>query len=213
MMGFDFGLDRLIIGLFTGLTYGTARRRPGAGLPSSRFVNFAHGAVGAFGASVLGCFVADLGLPVLARVPAGDPGRRRHLRADRGRRGPPAERTPAPDRHDRHPGPVPAHPGDGAAGQQRGRQRLHLPRAAAPAVLPDRQPCRSGTPYIAMLLLAPVLLAGLRLVPAATTGSASASAPPPTTRTPRRSTASRRAGWPPWPGRSPAPSPPSPRSW
>ena len=30
--GFDFGIDRLIIGLFTGLTYGLLADRPGAGL-------------------------------------------------------------------------------------------------------------------------------------------------------------------------------------
>ena len=63
MSGFDFGLDRLVIGLFTGLTYGLLAVGLVLVYRSSRFVNFAHGSVGAFGASVLALFVADWGAP------------------------------------------------------------------------------------------------------------------------------------------------------
>ncbi|MGB0102344.1 MAG: branched-chain amino acid ABC transporter permease/ATP-binding protein [Nocardioides sp.] len=63
MSGFDFGIDRLVIGLFTGLTYGMLAVGLVLVYRSSRFVNFAHGAVGAFGASVLALFVVDWGLP------------------------------------------------------------------------------------------------------------------------------------------------------
>lgn len=63
MSGFDFGIDRLVIGLFTGLTYGLLAVGLVLVYRSSRFVNFAHGSVGAFGASILALFVADWGLP------------------------------------------------------------------------------------------------------------------------------------------------------
>ncbi len=63
MSGFDFGLDRLVIGLFTGLTYGLLAVGLVLVFRSSRFVNFAHGSVGAFGASMLALFVADWGVP------------------------------------------------------------------------------------------------------------------------------------------------------
>ena len=95
MSGFDFGLDRLVIGLFTGLTYGLLAVGLVLVYRSSRFVNFAHGSVGAFGASMLALFVVDWGAAVLARVP----GRDRRSPAcspalHRGRRRPPA-RGPA----------------------------------------------------------------------------------------------------------------------
>lgn len=63
MGGFDFGIDRLVIGLFTGLTYGLLAVGLVLVYRSSRFVNFAHGSVGAFGASMLALFVVDWGLP------------------------------------------------------------------------------------------------------------------------------------------------------
>ncbi|MCD4524381.1 branched-chain amino acid ABC transporter permease/ATP-binding protein [Nocardioides sp. cx-173] len=76
MSGFDFGLDRLVIGLFTGLTYGLLAVGLVLVYRSSRFVNFAHGSVGAFGASMLALFVVDWGAPywlafVVALVLAG----------------------------------------------------------------------------------------------------------------------------------------------
>ncbi|TYL46028.1 ATP-binding cassette domain-containing protein [Nocardioides sp. BGMRC 2183] len=61
--GFDFGIDRLVLGLFFGLSYGLLAVGLVLVYRSSRFVNFAHGAVGAFGASMLGLFAADWGVP------------------------------------------------------------------------------------------------------------------------------------------------------
>ena len=63
--GFDFGIDRLVIGLFTGLTYGLLAVGLVLVYRSSRFVNFAHGSIGAFGASVLGALRRRLGRAVL----------------------------------------------------------------------------------------------------------------------------------------------------
>ncbi|WP_166392114.1 branched-chain amino acid ABC transporter permease/ATP-binding protein [Nocardioides ochotonae] len=60
---FDFGLDRIVLGLFSGLTYGLLAIGLVLVYRSSRFVNFAHGSVGAFGASVLALFVVDWGAP------------------------------------------------------------------------------------------------------------------------------------------------------
>ncbi|WP_436529392.1 ABC transporter permease subunit [Actinoplanes sp. HUAS TT8] len=51
--GFDLGFDRLAVGLFTGLTYGLLAVGLVLVYRSSRFVNFAHGAIGVFGAAVL----------------------------------------------------------------------------------------------------------------------------------------------------------------
>jgi len=61
--GFDMGIDRLVIGVFTGLTYGMLATGLVLVYRSSRFVNFAHGSIGAFGASILGLLVADMGAP------------------------------------------------------------------------------------------------------------------------------------------------------
>ena len=63
MVGFDFGIDRLVIGLFTGLTYGMLAVGLVLVYRSSRFVNFAHGSVGAFGAAMLALFAGDWGRP------------------------------------------------------------------------------------------------------------------------------------------------------
>ncbi len=62
-MGFELGIDRLVIGVFTGLTYGLLAVGLVLVYRSSRFVNFAHGSIGVFGASVLGLLVVDLGAP------------------------------------------------------------------------------------------------------------------------------------------------------
>ncbi|MEQ6903320.1 branched-chain amino acid ABC transporter permease, partial [Nocardioides sp. YIM 152588] len=61
--GFDVGVDRLLLGLFAGLTYGLLAVGLVLVYRSSRFVNFAHGSIGAFGASVLGLLAADWGMP------------------------------------------------------------------------------------------------------------------------------------------------------
>ncbi|WP_433825681.1 ABC transporter permease subunit [Actinoplanes sp. CA-015351] len=52
-LGYDFGFDRLAVGMFTGLTYGLLAIGIVLVYRSSKFVNFAHGAVGVFGAAVL----------------------------------------------------------------------------------------------------------------------------------------------------------------
>ncbi|KAA1420500.1 ATP-binding cassette domain-containing protein [Mumia zhuanghuii] len=69
VMGFQIGIDRLIIGAFTGLTYGLLAVGLVLVYRSSKFVNFAHGAIGAFGASVLGLLVADWGAPYYIALP------------------------------------------------------------------------------------------------------------------------------------------------
>lgn len=59
----SLGLDTLILGVIVGLTYGIL----GVGLTliykSARFVNFAHGNVGAFVAVIFGKLVVDVGIP------------------------------------------------------------------------------------------------------------------------------------------------------
>ena len=69
--GFDFGPDRIVLGLFTGLTYGLLAVGLVLVYRSSRFVNFAHGAVGVFGAAVLGRLVGDGVLPYWLALPVG----------------------------------------------------------------------------------------------------------------------------------------------
>ncbi len=69
MMGFDFGIDRLVIGVFTGLTYGLLAVGLVLVYRSSKFVNFAHGSIGAFGASILGLLVVDHGAPYWVSFP------------------------------------------------------------------------------------------------------------------------------------------------
>ena len=67
--GFDMGFDRLVIGIFTGLTYGLLATGLVLVYRSSKFVNFAHGSIGAFGASVLGLLVVDHGAPYWVAFP------------------------------------------------------------------------------------------------------------------------------------------------
>ena len=61
--GFDLSAGVLSLGVFTGLTYGLLA----AGLVliyrSSRFINFAHGAIGVFGAAVCSLAVRDFEVP------------------------------------------------------------------------------------------------------------------------------------------------------
>ena len=73
---FDFGIERLVLGLFNGMTYGLLAVGLVLVYKSSRFVNFAHGSIGTFGASVLAALVLDAKLPywlafVLAILVAG----------------------------------------------------------------------------------------------------------------------------------------------
>ncbi|MEV0898821.1 ATP-binding cassette domain-containing protein [Actinoplanes sp. NPDC049802] len=60
LLGFDLGLDRFTVGLFTGLTYGLLAVGLVLVYRSSRFVNFAHGAIGVFGAAVLARFATGM---------------------------------------------------------------------------------------------------------------------------------------------------------
>ncbi|MET8118470.1 ATP-binding cassette domain-containing protein [Micromonospora sp. NPDC005189] len=69
--GFDFGPDRIVLGLFTGLTYGLLAVGLVLVYRSSRFVNFAHGAVGVFGAAVVGRLVGDGVLSYWLALPVG----------------------------------------------------------------------------------------------------------------------------------------------
>ncbi|MEU5909015.1 ATP-binding cassette domain-containing protein [Micromonospora sp. NPDC047527] len=69
--GFDFGPDRIVLGLFTGLTYGLLAVGLVLVYRSSRFVNFAHGAVGVFGAAVVGRLVGDDVLSYWLALPVG----------------------------------------------------------------------------------------------------------------------------------------------
>ncbi|GAA1624660.1 ABC transporter permease subunit [Catellatospora bangladeshensis] len=64
-------IDPIVLGLFTGLTYGLLAVGLVLVYRSSRFLNFAHGSVGVFGAAVLGRLVDGAGVPYwLAFVPA-----------------------------------------------------------------------------------------------------------------------------------------------
>ncbi|MBD3926748.1 ATP-binding cassette domain-containing protein [Nocardioides cavernae] len=68
--GFDVGIDRVVIGLFSGLTYGLLAVGLVLVYRSSRFVNFAYGSIGAFGAAILALFVGDWGAPYWIGFPA-----------------------------------------------------------------------------------------------------------------------------------------------
>ncbi|WP_262849073.1 branched-chain amino acid ABC transporter permease/ATP-binding protein [Mumia quercus] len=69
VVGFQIGIDRLLIGVFTGLTYGLLAVGLVLVYRSSKFVNFAYGSIGAFGASMLGLLVIDWGAPYLLAFP------------------------------------------------------------------------------------------------------------------------------------------------
>ena len=61
--GYDLSAGRLLLGLFTGLTYALLAVGLVLTYRASRFVNFAYGAIGAFGAAVLSRLVGDIGVP------------------------------------------------------------------------------------------------------------------------------------------------------
>jgi branched-subunit amino acid ABC-type transport system permease component len=61
--GFDLGVGVLSLGVFTGLTYGLLAAGLVLVYRSSRFINFAHGAIGVFGAAVCSLAVRDFELP------------------------------------------------------------------------------------------------------------------------------------------------------
>ena len=61
--GFDLSAGVLSLGLFTGLTYGLLAAGLVLVYRSSRFINFAHGAIGVFGAAVCSLAVRDFEVP------------------------------------------------------------------------------------------------------------------------------------------------------
>ncbi|MBB5873327.1 ABC-type branched-subunit amino acid transport system ATPase component/branched-subunit amino acid ABC-type transport system permease component [Allocatelliglobosispora scoriae] len=62
-------IDATVLGLFTGLTYGLLAVGLVLVYRSSRFLNFAHGSIGVFGAAVLGKLVSGWGVPYWAALP------------------------------------------------------------------------------------------------------------------------------------------------
>ena len=61
--GFDLSAGVLALGVFTGLTYGLLAAGLVLVYRSSRFINFAHGAIGVFGAAVVSLGVRDFEVP------------------------------------------------------------------------------------------------------------------------------------------------------
>ncbi len=61
--GFDLSVGVLSLGIFTGLTYGLLAAGLVLVYRSSRFINFAHGAIGVFGAAVCSLAVRDFEVP------------------------------------------------------------------------------------------------------------------------------------------------------
>ncbi len=61
LTGFDLSLARLLLGLFTGLIYGLLAVGLVLVFRASRFINFAQGAIGVFGAAILGVLVTQFG--------------------------------------------------------------------------------------------------------------------------------------------------------
>ncbi|MEV0454148.1 ABC transporter permease subunit [Catellatospora methionotrophica] len=62
-------IDPIVLGLFTGLTYGLLAVGLVLVYRSSRFLNFAHGSVGVFGAAVLSQLVTGAGVPYWVAFP------------------------------------------------------------------------------------------------------------------------------------------------
>ena len=69
MGGLDFGPDRWVLGLLSGLTYGLLAVGLVLTYRSSRFINFAHGSIGVFGAAVLGLLASAAGAPYWVAFP------------------------------------------------------------------------------------------------------------------------------------------------
>ena len=63
LTGFDLSLARLLLGLFTGLIYGLLAVGLVLVYRASRFINFAQGAIGVFGAAILGVLVTQFHVP------------------------------------------------------------------------------------------------------------------------------------------------------
>jgi ABC-type branched-subunit amino acid transport system ATPase component/branched-subunit amino acid ABC-type transport system permease component len=70
-MGFSFAPTNIILGLFSGFLYGLLAIGLVLVYRASRFINFAHVAIGIFAASVFGNIVAQRGLPYWLMFPFG----------------------------------------------------------------------------------------------------------------------------------------------
>jgi ABC-type branched-subunit amino acid transport system ATPase component/ABC-type branched-subunit amino acid transport system permease subunit len=70
-MGFSFAPSTLVLGLFSGFLYGLLAIGLVLVYRASRFINFAHVAIGIFAASVFGVLVAQRGLPYWVMFPVG----------------------------------------------------------------------------------------------------------------------------------------------
>ncbi|HAM24133.1 MAG TPA: hypothetical protein DCM51_01035 [Actinobacteria bacterium] len=69
--GFDFSAPNLVLGLFTGFLYGLLAIGIVLVYRSSRFINFAHVAIGVFAASIFSAIVSRQGLPYWLMFPVG----------------------------------------------------------------------------------------------------------------------------------------------
>lgn len=68
-LALGLSLDRVVVGTFTGLTYGLLAVGLVLVYRSNRFVNFAQGAIGVFGASILSLLVTSVGAPYWVAFP------------------------------------------------------------------------------------------------------------------------------------------------
>ena len=67
--GFDLSFANILSGLFTGFLYGLLSIGLVLVYRASRFINFAHVAIGIFAASIFGAIVAKQGLPYWLMLP------------------------------------------------------------------------------------------------------------------------------------------------
>ena len=71
VLGLDITPVRITLGLFSGLVYGLLAVGLVLVYRASRFINFAHGAIGVFGAAVVGVLAGKIGIPYWIAFPIG----------------------------------------------------------------------------------------------------------------------------------------------
>ena len=71
VIGLDITPIRIVLGLFSGLVYGLLAVGLVLVYRASRFINFAHGAIGVFGAAVVGLLAGKIGVPYWIAFPIG----------------------------------------------------------------------------------------------------------------------------------------------
>ena len=71
VIGLDITPIRIVLGLFSGLVYGLLAVGLVLVYRASRFINFAHGAIGVFGAAVVGVLAGKIGVPYWIAFPIG----------------------------------------------------------------------------------------------------------------------------------------------